>query len=332
MKRAIVAVIAGLLGLAGPALAKSPIIINFSHVVAPDTPKGKAALKFKELAEKYTDGKVKVQVYANSTLLKDKEELEALQLGSVQILAPSNSKFGPIGIKEFEVFDIPFILPDKAALRRVTDGALGKRLLKQLESKNMVGLAYWDNGFKVMTANTPLHMPADFHGLRMRIQSSKVSEAAMRALGAVPQVTALADAYQALMTHNVDGEENTPSNIYTQKMYEVQKYLTVSNHAYLGYAVVANKKFWEGLPAEIRGHLEKAMAEATQYADDIAQQENDAAIEAMRRSGMTTIIELTPEEKAAWRKATLPLYDDMAKRVGKATIEDFVKAAAGVSN
>jgi C4-dicarboxylate-binding protein DctP len=328
----IVAMAAGLLTLVGPAQAQSPIVIKFSHVVAPDTPKGKAALKFEELAEKYTNGKVKVEVYPNSALFKDKEELEALQLGVVQILAPSVSKFGPIGIREFEVFDLPFIVPDPAGLHRVTDGPVGKKLLKLLDAKGMVGLAYWDNGFKVMSANTPLHMPEDFRGLKMRVQSSRVLEAQMRALGAIPQVTALSEAFQALMTKNVDGTENTPSNEYTQRLYEMQKYLVVSNHGFLEYAVITNKKFWGGLPADIRMQLEKAMAEATQYANDIAQKENDEALEAIRRSGKITITELTAPEKEAWRKALLPLYDDFANRIGKNTIAEFLKAAAGASN
>src|SRR5438309_3481386 len=190
------------LALAGaqPALAQSPIVIKFSHVVAPDTPKGKGSLKFKELAEKYTNGKVVVEVYPNSQLYKDNEELQALQLGAVQMLAPSLAKFGPLGVREFEVFDLPFILPNKAALRKVTDGPLGQQLLAKLESKGIVGLGYWDNGFKVMSANKPLRMPEDFRGLKMRIQSSKVLEAQMRALGAIPQVMALSEVYQALQT------------------------------------------------------------------------------------------------------------------------------------
>src|SRR5215510_5481094 len=182
------------------ATAQAPIVIKFSHVVAPNTPKGKGADKFKELAEKYTNGKVKIEVYPNSTLYKDKEELEALQLGAVQMLAPSNSKFGPIGIKEFEVFDLPFILPDKVTLRRVTDGPFGKKLLKLLEPKGMVGLAYWDNGFRLMSANMPLREPEDFKGLKFRIQSSKVFEAQIRALGPLPQIMAFSEVYQALQT------------------------------------------------------------------------------------------------------------------------------------
>ena len=158
-----------------------------------------------------------------------------------------------------------------AALRKVTDGPLGKKLLKQLEAKGMVGLAYWDNGFKLMSANKPLRMPADFKGLKLRIQSSKVLEAQIRALGAIPQVMAFSEVYQALQTGVVDGQENTPSNMYTQKMHEVQKFTTLTDHGYIGYAVIVNKKFWDGLPADVRGQLEKAMAEATKYANDISQ-------------------------------------------------------------
>src|ERR1700758_4169440 len=285
------------IAFAAPAsAADSPIVIKFSHVVASDTPKGKAADKFKELAEKYTDGKVKVEVYPNSTLYKDKEELEALQLGAVQMLAPSNSKFGPIGIKEFEVFDLPYILPDTKALRKVTDGPLGTKLLKLLDSKGMTGLAYWDNGFKQMSANKKLLSPADYKGLKFRIQSSKVLEAQFRTLGAIPQVMAFSDVYQALQTGVVDGQENTWSNIYTQKMHEVQKYATVTNHGYIGYVVIVNKKFWDGLPSDIRAELEKAMAEATTYTNTISAKENDDALELIKKSGKTEIVALTPDQ------------------------------------
>ncbi len=317
------------LALVSPAQAQGPIVIKFSHVVTPDTPKGKASLKFQELAEKYTNGKVKIEVYPNSSLYKDKEELEALQLGAVQMLAPSNSKFGPIGIREFEVFDLPFVLPDKAALRRITDGPLGKRLLKLLEPKGMVGLGYWDNGFKEMSANKPLREPADFKGLKIRIQSSKVLELQMRSLGAIPQVMAFSDVYQALQTGVVDGQENTPSNMYTQKMHEVQKYTTLSDHGYIGYVAIANKKFWDGLPADIRAQLEKAMDEATKYCNDISETENTDALAEMKKSGKTQFITLTDAQKADWKKAMSPVYKDSEARVGKALIEEFEKATQG---
>jgi C4-dicarboxylate-binding protein DctP len=326
------AVAAALIVAPGAASAQQPTLIKFSHVVAPDTPKGKGAEKFKELAEKYTNGKVKVEVYPNSTLYKDKEELEAMQLGAVQMLAPSNSKFGPIGVKEFEVFDLPFVIPNLAALRKVTEGPIGKKMLHLLDAKGMVGLAYWDNGFKQMSANKPLRVPADYKGLKFRIQSSKVLEAQFRSLGAIPQVMAFSEVYQALQTGVVDGQENTPSNMYTQKMHEVQKYTTLTNHGYIGYVVVVNKPFWDGLPADIRGQLEKAMAESTTYANTISAKENDEALEAIKTSGKTTIIVPTGEEMAAMRKAMEPIYDDMGKRVGKQLIDDVVKTVNSATN
>ncbi|WP_426103097.1 TRAP transporter substrate-binding protein [Massilia sp. TSP1-1-2] len=309
------------------AWAQSPIIIKFSHVVATDTPKGQAAERFKALAEKATNGRVKVEVYPNSQLYKDKEELEALQLGAVQMLAPSLAKFGPLGVKEFEVFDLPYLFPNKEALYRVTEGPVGKSLFAKLDAKGIVGLAYWDNGFKVMSANKPLLMPADFKGLKLRIQSSKVLDAQMRALGANPQVLAFSEVYQALQTGVVDGTENPPSNMYTQKMHEVQKHVTVSNHGYLGYAVIVNKKFWDGLPADIRSSLAKAMAEATTYEKAIAQRDNNMALDAIRKSGKTTIHMQTAQEQAAWRAALTPVHKDMEGRVGKELLGAITAAA-----
>jgi C4-dicarboxylate-binding protein DctP len=320
------------LALTGPASAQAPIVIKLSHVVASNTPKGAAAEKFKELAEKYTQGKVKIEVYPNSTLYKDKEELEALQLGAVQMLAPSNSKFGPIGVREFEVFDLPYILSDLATLRKVTEGPLGAKLLKLLEPKGMTGLAYWDNGFRQMTANKKLIAPADYKGLKFRIQSSKVLEAQFRALGAIPQVMAFGEVYQALQTGVVDGQENTPSNIYTQKMHEVQKYMTMTTHGYIGYIVVVNKKFWEGLPADIRAQCEKALKEATAFGNGQSAKENDEALEEIKKAGKTEIITLTPEQDAAMRKAMEPVYKDVANRVGQPLIDEFIKETGGVSH
>ena len=310
----------------GAAFAQAPIVIKFSHVVAPDTPKGKGAQKFQELAEKYTGGKVKVEVYPNSQLFKDKEELEALQLGAVQMLAPSVSKFGPLGAREFEVFDLPFIFPDKAALRKVTDGEVGKGLFAKLESKGITGLAYWDNGFKIMSANREIKKPDDMLGLKIRIQSSKVLEAQIKALGAIPQVMAFSEVYQALQTGVVDGQENTPSNMFTQKMHEVQAHTALTNHGYIGYAVIVNKKFWDGIPADIRGQLNKAMTEASAYSNAISQKENDDALDDMRKTGKTKIHTLTADDKKAWMAALRPVHKEMASRVGKETIDAVYKA------
>jgi C4-dicarboxylate-binding protein DctP len=308
------------------ARAQAPIVIKFSHVVALDTPKGKAAEYFKKLAEERTKGRVKVEVYPNSALFKDGEEMEALQLGSVQMLAPSLAKFGPLGAREFEVFDLPYIFDDYEDLHKVTQGAVGAALFKKLESKGITGLAYWDNGFKVMSANKAIRNVADYKGLKMRIQSSKVLGDEMKALGSIPQVMAFSEVYQALQTGVVDGTENPPSNFYTQKMQEVQKYLALTNHGYLGYAVIANKKFWDGLPADVRTTLEGAMKDTTKYANDIAKKENDDSIEAVRKTGKTEILTLTPDQKAAMKKALLVVHKDNESRIGKEIIADVYKA------
>jgi len=315
-----------MLAAAGAVSAQQPIVIKFSHVVALDTPKGKAAEYFKKLAEERTKGRVKVEVYPNSALFKDGEEMEALQLGSVQMLAPSLAKFGPLGVREFEVFDLPYIFDNYAELHKVTEGPVGAALFKKLESKGIVGLAYWDNGFKVMSANKSIKMPADYKGLKMRIQSSKVLGDEMKALGAIPQVMAFSEVYQALQTGVVDGTENPPSNFYTQKMQEVQKYLALTDHGYLGYAVIANKKFWDGLPPDIRTTLEGAMKDATKFANDIAKKENDDAIEAVRKTGKTQILTLTADEKAALKKALVTVHKENEARVGKDTIAEVYKA------
>ncbi|MCC7098207.1 MAG: TRAP transporter substrate-binding protein [Rubrivivax sp.] len=305
--------------------AQAPLVVKFSHVVAHDTPKGKGSEFFAKRAGELTGGKVKVEVYANSTLYKDKEEMEALQLGAVQLLAPSLAKFGPIGVREFEVFDLPYIFDSYEDLHKVTTGPAGKALLAKLEPKGIRGLAYWDNGFKSFSANKPLKMPEDFKGLKMRIQSSKVLEAQMRALGALPQVMAFSEVYQALQTGVVDGTENPISNLYTQKMYEVQKNLSLTDHGYLGYAVITNKKFWDGLPADQRGQLEQAMKEATDYANKIAKEENEDALAKVKASGKTQVHTPTPAERQALKKALVKVHKEMESRIGKETIEAVYK-------
>ncbi len=308
--------------------APAPIVIKFSHVVAQHTPKGQAADYFKKLAEERTKGRVKVEVYPNSQLYKDKEEMEALQLGAVQMLAPSLAKFAPLGVKEFEVFDLPFIFDNYQELHKVTQGPVGAKLLKKLEPKGILGLAYWDNGFKVMSANKPLKAVSDFRGQKMRIQSSKVLDSQMRAVGAMPQVLAFSEVYQALQTGVVNGTENPPSNLYTQKMHEVQKYVTLSDHGYLGYAVIVNKKFWQGLPADIRTILDGCMKDATKYANDIAKKDNEEALAAVKKSGRSQLISLTPQERAAWKKAMDKAHKDNMGRIGADIVKE-VYAATG---
>ena len=323
---AILAIAAGL-SVEAPA-ADAPIVIKFSHVSAPQAHKSRAAERFKELAESYSGGKVKIELYPNSQLYKDKEELEALQLGAVQMLAPSLSKFGPLGFKEFEVFDLPYLFRGYDDLAKVTEGAIGKELLAKLESKGIKGLAYWNNGFKILSANTPLISPDDMLGLKVRIQSSKVIEAQMTALGALPQVLAFSEVYQALSSGVVDGTENPPANLYTQKMYEVQKHATLTYHGFLGYAVVVNAKFWDGLLPDVRAALEKAIVETTPYANALAREENDGAIDEIKKTGKTEFYVPTGAEREAWIAALLPVQKEMAPRVGQELI-DRINAATG---
>ncbi|MCK1282368.1 DctP family TRAP transporter solute-binding subunit [Bradyrhizobium sp. 44] len=326
MRKLLLAVAAAVI-LLTPAVveAQSPIVIKFSHVVANDTPKGKGALKFKELAEKYTDGKVKVEIYPNSTLYKDKEEIEALQLGSVHMLAPSTAKFAPLGIKEFEALDLPWLFKDDQTYSNAMKGTIGKWLFDKLETKGITGLAYWDNGFHMLSANRALMKPADFQGLKFRISGSKVADQYLRIMGSIPQIMAFSEVYQALQTGVVDGCENTASNYLTQKFYEVQKDITVSYHAHLQYAVIVNSKFWSGLPPDIRAQLEKAMNEATDYTNQIAHQENEDALAEIKKTGKTTLHYLTDADRKAWQEAMQPTYKWAKGRVGQEVLDLVAK-------
>lgn len=305
--------------------AQSPIVIKFSHVVANDTPKGKGALKFKELAEKYTDGKVKIEIYPNSSLYKDKEEIEALQLGSVQMLAPSTAKFAPLGIREFEALDLPWLFKDDETYSNAMKGTVGKWLFQKLEAKGITGLAYWDNGFHMVSSNCPLTKPEDFKGLKFRISGSKIADQYFRLMGSIPQIMAFSEVYQALQTGVVDGCENTASNYLTQKFYEVQKDITVSYHAHLQYAVIVNSKFWSGLPPDIRTQLEKAMVDATDYTNLIAHQENEDALAEIKKAGKTTLHYLTDADRKAWQEAMRPTYTWAKGRVGQEVLDLVAK-------
>ncbi|MBR0718659.1 DctP family TRAP transporter solute-binding subunit [Bradyrhizobium liaoningense] len=326
MRKLLLAVAAAAIVLApASVMAQSPIVIKFSHVVANDTPKGKGALKFKELAEKYTDGKVKVEVYPNSSLYKDKEEIEALQLGSVQMLAPSTAKFAPLGVKEFEALDLPWLFKDDETYSNAMKGTVGKWLFQKLEAKGITGLAYWDNGFHMVSSNRSLTKPTDFQGLKFRISGSKVADQYFRLVGSIPQIMAFSEVYQALQTGVVDGCENTASNYLTQKFFEVQKDITVSYHAHLQYAVIVNSKFWSGLPPDIRTQLEKAMADATEYTNSIARKENDDALAEIKKSGKTTLHFLTDADRKAWQEAMQPTYKWAKGRVGQEVLDLIAK-------
>jgi C4-dicarboxylate-binding protein DctP len=314
------------LALGAPrAFAQAPIVLKFSHVVAADTPKGNGSEFFAKRAGELTKGRVKVEVYPNSQLYKDKEEMEALQLGSVQMLAPSLSKFAPLGVKEFEVFDFPYLFDSFDDLHKVQLGPVGKGLLAKLDAKGISGLAFWDNGFKSLSSNRKMARPEDVRGLKMRIQSSKVLEAQMRALGAIPQVMAFSEVYQALQTGVVDGTENPHSNLYSQKMNEVQKNVTITDHGFVGYAVVVNKKFWDGLPADIRAQLTQAMAEATKFTNDSAFKDNEDALAKIRATGKTEVLTLSKAERVQWKRALVKVHKEMEPRVGSEILQAVYK-------
>lgn len=309
--------------------AQTPIVIKFSHVAASDAPKGKAALRFKELVEQASRHRVQVDVYPNNQLYKESDELEALQLGAVQMLAPSLAKLAQFGVPDFEVFDLPYLFANREAVSRVTEGQIGKALLKKLESKSMVGLAYWDNGFKIMSANRALKMPADFIGRKMRIHSSRVLDAQMDALGAIPQILDANEVYFALQSGVVDGTESSPVNFYARKLYEVQSHVTVSNHGYQGSAVIVNKKFWDGLPFDLRNIIDAAMREATSYGNALAEQENEAALALIKKSRKVSVHTLSDKENAAWRHALLPVRKELESRIGKAVVMAVAREAEG---
>ena len=308
------------LGFSGLAQAADPIIIKYSHVVAENTPKGQAALKFKELAEKYLPGKVEVQVFPNSQLFGDGKEMEALLLGDVQIVAPSLSKFSKY-TKKLQVFDLPFLFDDIDAVDRFQNSAKGHELLTSMQGKGIVGLGFLHNGMKQLSANVPLRTPADAKGLKFRIQSSDVLEAQFKAVGANPQKLAFAEVYQALQSGVVDGAENPWSNIYTKKFYEVQKYITESDHGVLDYMVVANENWWNGLPEDVRNGLDKAMHEAIAYGNKIARTDDADYRAKVIEAKKAKVIKLTKSEKDQWRNAMKPVWSQFEGEIGKDLID-----------
>ena len=322
--------ITGILGavLTLPALswAQTPIVVKFSHVVAEKTPKGLAALKFKELAEQKLPGKVQVQVFPSSQLFGDAKEMEAVLLGDVQLIAPSLSKFDRY-TKKIQVFDLPFLFDDIEAVDNFQSSAAGQGLLKSMTNRGLVGLAYWHNGMKQLSTNKDqLKRPDDVKGLKFRIQASDVLEAQFRALDANPQKMAFSEVYQALQTGVVDGQENTWSNIYSQKFLEVQKTIAETNHGVIDYMVVTNAKWWDGLPADVRKGLSEAMAEATAYGNKLADDINEDAKKKIEAAGKAKIQKLGKDDVAAWRKAMEPVWKKFEGEIGRDLIESALKA------
>jgi C4-dicarboxylate-binding protein DctP len=316
----------GALALTLAAAAPAQMVIKFSHVVADNTPKGQAAIKFKELAEKKLPGKVTVQVFPSSQLFGDAKELEALLLGDVQFIAPSLSKFDRY-TKKLQVFDLPFLFDDVDAVDQFQSGPNGKALLESMKSRGLIGLAYWHNGMKQLsTSKDKLQRPDDVKGLKFRIQASDVLEAQFRQLGSNPQKMAFAEVYQALQTGVVDGQENTCSNIYSQKFFEVQKTIAETNHGIVDYMVVTNAKWWDGLPADVKKGLSEAMAEATAYGNKIASDINESDRKRIADAGKAKIQKLSKDDVTAWRQAMEPVWKKFEADIGRDLIDAALKS------
>jgi C4-dicarboxylate-binding protein DctP len=306
----------------GTAMAADPIVIKFSHVVAEQTPKGYGAVLFKKLVEERLPGKVKVEVYPNSTLFGDDKEMEALLLGDVQIIARSLAKFEQY-TRTVQLFDLPFLFEDIAAVDRFQLSPEGQKLLRSMESKNITGLAYWHNGMKQLSANKPLRTPEDARGLTFRVQTSAVLEEQFKAVDAKAQKMIFSVVYQGLRTGVVNGAENPYSNFYNQKLHEVQKYVTESNHGILDYMLITTSDFWNGLPPDIRTELDKIVAEVTAEVNNVAEQLNQQDKQHVLDAGTTEIITLTPEERNAWRDKMKPVWARFEKDIGP----ELIKAA-----
>ncbi|MBU0908676.1 MAG: TRAP transporter substrate-binding protein [Proteobacteria bacterium] len=310
--------------LAASPVCAGPLVIKFAHVVAVDTPKGQAAEYFKKLVEERSKGEIKVEVYPNASLYDDRAALEAITMNALQMAAPSFSKFTTF-VPQLELFDLPFLFNDNDHLHKVLNGDVGQKLLKMVEKKGIVGMAYWDNGFKQMSANKPLIKPEDAAGLKFRIMSSKVLEAQFKALNANPQVLPFSEVYSALQQGVVDACENPLSNFYTQKFYEVQKDLTMTNHGYLGYMVVASKLFWKKLSDPQRELITQAMKESTVYANKLAVELDEKYLGEIKTAG-TTVIDLTQEQRQAWKDKLMAIYPEFYDSIGKDLIEGALAA------
>jgi C4-dicarboxylate-binding protein DctP len=307
----------------------TPIKIKFSHVVAETTPKGIGAKLFQQRVAERLAGKVVVEVYPNSQLYDDNKVMESLLLGDVQLAAPSLAKFGQY-TQKLQVFDLPFLFENLEAVDRFQNGPMGQKLLASMEKRGYLGLGYWHNGMKQLSANQALRVPADANGLKFRIQQSHVLQAQFEAVGASPQKLAFAEVYNALQTSVVDGQENTWSNIESKKYFEVQKYFSESNHGVLDYLLVTNAKFWKGLPDEIRTELENILAEVTmevnKRAYELAMASRQKVIDFGQETGKPQVLTLTTDELAQWRDAMQPVWKQFEDQIGKEVIEAALAA------
>lgn len=297
------------------------IVIKFPHVTAPSTPKGQAAENLRQLVDERLGGRVEVQVYPSGQLMNDDDSLEALAFGEIQMIAVSLSKLDRLTPK-FQVFDLPFLFDDLMSVEAFQGSETGQRLLRVIEDKGFLGLAYWHNGMKQLTAPVPLRTPTDAAGLKFRIMVSDVLEAQILAIDGVPQKMAFGEVYQALQSGAIDAQENTWSNIWSQKFFEVQPYVTESNHGYLGYLLAVNPRFWNELPDDVRAKLKAIVREVTAEANTRARAMNQRDREKVLRSDKTSLVEITPAELQSWRTAMRPVWGQFTPAIG----EDIMQA------
>ncbi|MCG8400199.1 MAG: TRAP transporter substrate-binding protein [Firmicutes bacterium] len=302
------------------------IVIKFSHVVAENTPKGLAAQRFARLVLEKTKGRVEVQVFPNSTLYADGEEMQALQEGAVQIIAPATSKLGGV-FPCWKIMDLPYAFEDIEAVHRALEGPIGQRLTKSLEDRGFVILAFWDNGFKQLTNNVkPLILPSDVRGLKFRVMiNNSLLEEQFGILGATSTPIPFKDVYRLLESNQIIGQENTISNIYSKKFYRVQKYLTMTNHGYLGYVVMTDKDYWADLPEDIRKILTDTLAEVTLWERSMAAQINAVDYEQIKQDKEVIVTTLSPREREAWEKALEPLYVRLGDEIGHDLVDELLK-------
>ena len=301
-----------------------PIVIKFSHVVAENTPKGQMANKFKELVDQRLGGKVVVEVYPNSQLFGDNKVLEAMLLGDVQLAAPSLSKFKRY-TKKLQLYDLPFLFNDMAAVERFQQGPSGQKLLGSMKKKGLVGLGYLHNGMKQLSSSQPLRVPADARNLKFRIMSSDVLAAQFEAVDAVPLKKPFSEVFTLLQTRAIDGQENTWSNIYSKKFFEVQPYITESNHGVLDYMVVSSTEFWNSMPEDIRNEVKKALDEAIALGNQVAAKKAEEDKQRIIDSKRSQVLTLKPEERAQWVEVMKPVWSQFEGQIGK----DLINAAYG---
>ncbi|MCB2173991.1 TRAP transporter substrate-binding protein [bacterium] len=303
----------------------APIIIRFSHVVGDDTPKGQAALKFKSIVEERLKDRFVVEVYPNSTLFDDDQIFEALLLDDAQMAAPSLSKF-TIYTKALQVFDLPFLFQDMAAVERFQKSPEGQALLTSFTHRGLIGLGYLHNGLKQMSANKKLSVPEDAAGLKFRIQPSEVLSAQFAAVGAEGVPKSFSQVYSLLSTGVLDGQENTWSNIYSKEFHTVQTHITESNHGLIDYMVVTSVNFWEGLSAEEQQQLQAALDEAITYANDLAGKIQQDSRQQVLDAGEAEVIQLSRNERTRWVEAMRPVWKQFEDGIGKELIDTAYSA------